>query len=192
MTGRLLATRIRAASGEGWGTCWVVRRCAGRRAPAGITSGEPHDGAAGFRRGGKHGRGGEIGLRQGMAGKAEAFMRFWGGQFLPVCAQMHGAIPIRGANHRRHPRICHMGQAKGRREDGLHQEQGRNQAREEGGGVFHGKRLNPAGVGCQVFLADLARDVVCYPSLAENLRRFGFPSTKRGLATGTKARRSAV
>ena len=91
-------------------------------------------------------------MRQGMAGKAEAFMRFGGGQFIPVCAQMHGAIPIRGANHRRQPRICHMGKAKRRREDGLHQEQGRNQAREEGGGAFHGKRLNPAGVGCQALI----------------------------------------
>ena len=149
MTGRLLATRIRAASGEGWGTCRFVRRCARRRAPAGIAGGEPHDGAAGFRRGGKQGRGGEIGLRQGMAGKAEAAMRFVGGQFLPVCAQMHCAIPIRGADHRRHPRTCRMGKAQRRREDGLHQQQGRDQAREEGGGAFHGVVLNPAGGGCQ-------------------------------------------
>jgi hypothetical protein len=42
-----------------------------------------------------------------------------------------------------------MGQAKRRREDGLHQQQGRDQAREEGGGVFHGKRLNPVRGGCQ-------------------------------------------
>jgi hypothetical protein len=150
MTGRLVAARIRAASGEGWGTCWFVRRCAGRRAPAGIAGGEPDDYAAWLRRRGEHGRGGEIRLRQGMAGKAEALMRFRGGQFLPVCAQMHGAIPIRGADDRRHPCICHMGQAKGRREDGLHQEQGRNQAREEGGGVLHGRVLNPLGGGCQV------------------------------------------
>ena len=149
MTGRLVAARIRAASGEGWGTCWVVRRCARAWAPAGITSGKPDDGAAGFRRGGKHGRGGEIRLRQGMAGKAEALMRFRGGQFIPVCAQMHGAIPIWGADDRRQPRICHMGQAKRRREDGLHKQQDRDQAREEGGGVFHGKRLNPTGGGCQ-------------------------------------------
>ena len=149
MTGRLLAARIRAASGEGWGTCRVVRRCARRRAPAGITSGEPEDRGTGFRRGGKHGRGGEISLRQGMAGQAEAAMRFGGGQFLPVCAQMHGAIPIRGADDRRHPSACRVGKAKRRREDGLHQEKGRNQAREEGGGAFHGKRLNPVRGGCQ-------------------------------------------
>ena len=149
MTGRLLATRIRAASGEGWGTCRFVRRCARRRAPAGIAGGEPNDGAAGFRRGGKDGRGGEIGLRQGMAGQAEAAMRFGGGQFLPVCAQMHGAIPIRGANDRRHPRIAGMGKAKRWRQYGLHQEQCRDQAREEGGGAFHEHMLNLAGGGCQ-------------------------------------------
>ena len=56
-------------------------------------------------------------MRQGMAGKAEALMRFWGGQFLAIGAQMHGAIPIRGTDHRRHPRICHMGKAKRRREE---------------------------------------------------------------------------
>ena len=149
MTGRLLATRIRAASGEGWGTCRFVRRCARRRAPAGIAGGEPHDGAAGFRRGGKQGRGGEIGLRQGMAGKAEAAMRFGGGQFLPAWAQMHRAIPIRGADDRRQPSTCDMGKAKRRRKHGLHQEQCRDQAREEGGGAFHGTRLNTAGEGCQ-------------------------------------------
>ena len=150
MTGRLVAARIRAASGEGWGTCWVVRRCAGRRAPAGITAGEPHDGAARFRRGGKHGRGGEIGLRQGMAGQAEATMGFRGGQFLTIRPQMHGAIPIRGADDRSHPRIAGMGKAKRWRQYGLHQEQCRNQAREEGGGAFHGRVLNPVGGGCQV------------------------------------------
>jgi hypothetical protein len=42
-----------------------------------------------------------------------------------------------------------MGQAQRRREDGLHKQQGRDQAREEGGGVFHGVVLNPAGGGCQ-------------------------------------------
>jgi hypothetical protein len=31
-----------------------------------------------------------------------------------------------------------MGQAQRRREDGLHQQQGRDQAREKGGGAFHG------------------------------------------------------
>ena len=156
MTGRLVAARIRAASGEGWGTCRFVGRCARRRAPAGIAGGEPDDRAAEFRRGGKQGRDGEIGLRQGMAGQAEAAMRFGGGQFLPVCAQMHGAIPIRGANDRRHPSTCRVGQAKGRREDGLHQQKCRDQAREEGGGAFHGVVLNPAGGGCQGGLRDVA------------------------------------
>ena len=144
-----MAARIRAASGEGWGTCWVVRRGVRRRAPAGIASGEPDDRAAKLRRGGEHGCRGEIRLRQGMAGKAEALMRFRGRQFLAIGAKMHGALPIRGADDRRQPRICHMGQAQRRREDGLHQEQCRNQAREEGGGAFHGVVLNPAGVGCQ-------------------------------------------
>jgi hypothetical protein len=147
--GRLLAARIRAASGEGWGTCRLVRRGARRRTPAGIASGEPDDRAARFRRGGEHGRGGVISLRQGMAGQAEALMRFGGGQFLAARAQMHGAIPIRGADDRLHPRICRMGQAQRRREDGLHHQQGRDQAREEGGGAFHGVVLNPVGGGCQ-------------------------------------------
>ena len=157
--GRLLATRIRAASGEGGRTCRFVRRRAGRRAPAGIAGGEPDDYAARFSWRGEHGRGGQIGLRQGMAGEAEAFMRFWGRQFLPVCAQMHGAIPIRGADDRRHPRICHMGQAERRREDGLHQEQCRDQAHEEGGGAFHGKQLNPARATC---LANLSSRDPCH------------------------------
>lgn len=145
-----MAARIRAASGEGWGTCWVVRRCACCRAPAGIASGEPEDRGTGFRRGRKQGRGGEISLRQGMAGKAEAAMGFGRGQFFPVWPQMHGAIPIRGTDDRRHPRIAGMGKAKRWRQYGLHQEQGRDQACEEGGGAFHGRVLNPVGGGCQV------------------------------------------
>ena len=149
MTGRLVAARIRAASGEGWGTCRFVGRCARRRAPAGIAGGEPDDYAARFSWRGEHGRGGQIGLRQGMAGKAEAAMRFGGGQFLPVCAQMHGAIPIRGANHRRHPSTCRMGKAQRRRKHGLHQQKCRDEAHEEGGGAFHGVVLNPAGGECQ-------------------------------------------
>ena len=152
MTGRLLAARIRAASGGGWGTCRFVRRRAGRRAPAGIASGEPDNGAGKLRRRGKHRRGWEIRLRQGMAGKAEALMRFRGRQFLAIGAQMHGAIPIRGADDRRQPRICHMGQAERWRQYGLHQEQSGDQAREEGGGAFHGKRLNLVRGGCQGFL----------------------------------------
>jgi hypothetical protein len=91
-----------------------------------------------------------------MAGKAEALMRFGGRQFLAIGAQMHGAIPIRGADDRRQPRNCHMGQAQRRREDGLHQQQGRDQAREKGGGTFHGVVLNPVGGGCQVLR--LSRD----------------------------------
>jgi hypothetical protein len=149
MTGRLVAARIRAASGEGGGTCRVVRRRAGRRAPGGIAGGKPDDRAARFRGRGKHGRGGVISLRQGMAGQAEALMRFGGWQFLALGAQMHHAIPIRGADDRRQPRICRMGQAQRRREDGLHQQQGCDQAREEGGGAFHGVVLNPADGGCQ-------------------------------------------
>ena len=149
MTGRLVAARIRAASGEGWRTCRVVRRCARRRAPAGIASGEPDDRGAGFRRGGKHRRGGNISLRQGMAGEAEAAMGFGRGQFLPTRPQMHGAIPIRGTDDRRHPRIAGMGKAKRWRQYGLHQEQCRNQAREEGGGAFHRIVFNPVGGGCQ-------------------------------------------
>jgi hypothetical protein len=43
-----------------------------------------------------------------------------------------------------------MGQAQRRREHGLHHEQGRDQACEEGGGAFHGRVLNPLGGGCQV------------------------------------------
>ena len=151
-----MAARIRAASGEGWGTCRFVRRCAGRRAPAGIAGGEPHDGAARFRRGGKQRRGRKISLRQGMAGQAEAAMRFGGGQFLTTRPQMHGAIPIRGADHRRHARACRMGKAKRRRKHGLHQQKCRDLAREEGGGAFHGVVLNPAGGGCQGGLRDVA------------------------------------
>ena len=156
MTGRLVAARIRAASGEGWGTCRFVGRCARRRAPAGIAGGEPDDRAAEFRRGGKQGRDGEIGLRQGMAGQAEAAMGFGRGQFFPVWTQMHDAIPIRGANDRRHARACRMGKAQRRRKHGLHQQKCRDQAREEGGGAFHGVVLNPAGGGCQGGLRDVA------------------------------------
>ena len=151
-----MAARIRAASGEGWGTCWVVRRCAGRRAPAGIASGEPEDRGTGFRRGGKQGRGGEISLRQSMAGEAEAAMGFGRGQFFPARAEMHGAIPIWGADDRSHPSTCRMGEAKRRREDGLHKQQGRDQAREEGGGAFHEHMLNLVGGGCQGGLRDVA------------------------------------
>jgi hypothetical protein len=173
MTGRLVAARIRAASGEGWGTCRVVRRGAGRRAPGGIASGEPDDRAARFRRCGEHGRGGVISLRQGMAGQAEALMRFRGRQFLALGAQMHRAIPIRGADDRLHPRICRMGQAQRRREDGLHQEQGCDQAREEGGGAFHKKRHNLTRPTCQAFRADLARAGRFHLSRARSLKRFG-------------------
>lgn len=91
-----------------------------------------------------------------MAGKAEAAMRFRGGQFLSARAQMHGAIPIRGADDRRHARACRMGEAKRRREHGLHQEQSRDQAREEGGGVLHRRVLNPLGGGCQGFESSLS------------------------------------
>jgi hypothetical protein len=42
-----------------------------------------------------------------------------------------------------------MGQAQRRREDGLHKQQGRDQARNKGGGVCHGVVLNPVGGGCQ-------------------------------------------
>jgi hypothetical protein len=151
-----LAARIRAASGKGGRTGWVVRRRTRRRAPAGITGGAPGDGASGFRRAGQHGRGGEIGLRQGMAGEAEAAMGFGRGQFLPTRPQMHGAIPIRGTDDRRHPRIAGMGKAKRWRQYGLHQEQCRNQAREEGGGAFHEHMLNLVASGCQGGLRDVA------------------------------------
>ena len=168
-----MAARIRTASGESGGTCRFVRRRAGSRAQAGIASGEPDDRAARFRRCGEHGRGGVISLRQGMAGQAEALMRFRGRQFLAIGAKMHGALPIRGADDRRQPRICHMGQAQRRREDGLHQEQGRNQAREEGGGAFHKKRHNLARPTCQAFRADLARAGRFHLSRARSLKRFG-------------------
>jgi len=69
-------------------------------------------------------------MRQGMAGEAEAAMRFGGGQFLTTRPQMHGAIPIRGANDRRHPSACRMGKAQRRRKHGLHQQKCRDQARE--------------------------------------------------------------
>lgn len=151
-----MAARIRAASGEGWGTGWVVRRCACCRAPASITDGKPDDGSAKLGRGGKQGRGGNISLRQGMAGKAEAAMGFGRGQFFPVWPQMHGAIPIRGTDDRRHPRIAGMGKAKRWRQYGLHQEQCRNQAREEGGGAFHEHMLNLVASGCQGGLRDVA------------------------------------
>ena len=140
-----MAARIRAASEEGGGTGRFVRRRARRRAPASIARGEPDNRAAKLRRGGEHGCRGDICLRQGMADEAEAAMRFRGRQFLAIGAQMHRAIPIWGADDRRHPRICHMGQAQRWREDGLHQQQCRDQAREEGGGVIHGVVLNPVG-----------------------------------------------
>ena len=168
-----MAARIRAASGEGWGTCWVVRRRAGSRAPAGIASGEPDNRAAKLRRGGKHGCRGQISLRQGMAGQAEALMRFWGRQFLAISAQMHGAIPIRGADDRCQPSIGRMGQAQRWGQHGLHQQQGGNQAREGEGIPFHGKRHNLARPTCQAFRADLARASGFYPSLAQGLKRFG-------------------
>lgn len=91
-----------------------------------------------------------------MAGEAETRHGFGRWHFLTVGAQMHGAIPIRGADHRRHPSICGMGQAKRRRKHGLHQEQGRDQAREEGGGAFHEGLLNPVGGGCQGFESSLS------------------------------------
>jgi hypothetical protein len=49
-----------------------------------------------------------------------------------------------------------MGKAKRRRKHGLHQEQCRNQAREEGGGAFHGIVLNAVGGRCQGGLRDVA------------------------------------
>ena len=76
-------------------------------------------------------------------------MGFRGGQFFPTRPQMHGAIPIRGADDCLHPRACRMGKAKRWRQYGLHQEQCRNQAREEGGGAFHELMLNLVASGCQ-------------------------------------------
>jgi hypothetical protein len=49
-----------------------------------------------------------------------------------------------------------MGKTERRRQQGLHQQQGSDQAREEGGGAFHGIVLNPAGGGCQGGLRDVA------------------------------------
>ena len=91
-----------------------------------------------------------------MAGEAEAAMGFGRGQFLPAWAQMHGAIPIRGTDDRRHPRACRMGKAKRRSKHGLHQEQCRSQAREKGGGAFHEHMLNLVASGCQGGLRDVA------------------------------------
>jgi hypothetical protein len=116
-------------------------------------------------------------------------MRFGGGQFLPARAQMQGAIPIRGADDRRHPSACGMGEAQRRRQNGLHQEQGRDQAREEGGGAFHGRVLNPVGGGCQGFWAEsCARWVLPSAACAKLVRlrltfRAGSSSDAEGFKT---------
>jgi len=84
-----------------------------------------------------------------MAGEAEAAMGFGRGQFFPTRPHMHVAIPIRGADDRSHPRIAGMGKAKRRRQYGLHQEQCRDEAHDEGGGAFHEHTLNLVASGCQ-------------------------------------------
>ena len=66
-----------------------------------------------------------------------------------VGAQMHGAVPIRGADDRCQARTGRMSQAERRGQHCLHQQQGGDQAQEGGGKTFHGKRHNLARPTCQ-------------------------------------------